>query len=111
VKIALDDFGTGYSSLSYLTNLPITTLKIDKSFIDLLSTDDPQGSLVEEIIRIGRRMNLTVVAEGVETRDQLDRLTEQGCDRIQGYYFSRPLPPEELEVFLAGWSSTPGANG
>ena len=110
VKIALDDFGTGYSSLSYLTHLPITTLKIDKSFIDLLSTDHPQGSLVEEIIRIGRRMNLTVVAEGVETQDQLDRLTEKGCDRIQGYFFSRPLPPEELELFLADWDRTPGAN-
>lgn len=103
VKIALDDFGTGYSSLGYLSHLPISTLKIDKSFIDLLSTDHPQGSLVEEIIRIGRRMNLTVVAEGVETREQLDRLSEQGCDRIQGYFFSRPLPPEELEVFLARW--------
>ncbi len=111
VKIALDDFGTGYSSLSYLTHLPISTLKIDKSFIDLLSTDHPQGSLVEEIIRIGRRMNLTVVAEGVETQDQLDRLTEKGCDRIQGYFFSRPLPPEELELFLAEWDRTPGANG
>ncbi len=111
VKIALDDFGTGYSSLSYLTHLPITTLKIDKSFIDLLSTDHPQGSLVEEIIRIGRRMNLTVVAEGVETQDQLDRLTEKGCDRIQGYFFSRPLPPEELEQFLADWDRTTGANG
>ncbi len=108
VKIALDDFGTGYSSLSYLTHLPITTLKIDKSFIDLLATDHPQGSLVEEIIRIGRRMSLTVVAEGVETRDQLDRLTEQGCDRIQGYFFSRPLPPEKLEVFLAGWDNASG---
>lgn len=111
VKIALDDFGTGYSSLSYLTHLPISTLKIDKSFIDLLSTDHPQGSLVEEIIRIGRRMNLTVVAEGVETQYQLDRLTEKGCDRIQGYFFSRPLPPEELELFLADWGRTPGAKG
>ncbi len=111
VKIALDDFGTGYSSLSYLTHLPISTLKIDKSFIDLLSTDHPQGSLVEEIIRIGRRMNLTVVAEGVETQYQLDRLTEKGCDRIQGYFFSRPLLPEELELFLADWGRTSGANG
>ncbi|WP_181593049.1 bifunctional diguanylate cyclase/phosphodiesterase [Paenibacillus sp. YN15] len=111
VGIALDDFGTGYSSLSYLTHLPISTLKIDKSFIDLLSTDHPQASLVEEIIRISRRMNLSVVAEGVETRDQLDRLAEQGCDRIQGYYFSRPLPPEELEAFLAGWSNHSGAAG
>lgn len=110
VKIALDDFGTGYSSLSYLTHLPISTLKIDKSFIDLLSTDDPQGSLVEEIIRIGRRMNLLVVAEGVETRYQLDRLREQGCDRIQGYFFSRPLPPGELEALLADWNGAPEAD-
>jgi diguanylate cyclase (GGDEF)-like protein len=109
VGIALDDFGTGYSSLSYLTHLPITTLKIDKSFIDLLSTDHPQASLVGEIIRIGRRMNLSVVAEGVETREQLDQLVEQDCNMIQGYYFSRPLPPEELEAFLAGWNNRPGA--
>jgi EAL domain-containing protein (putative c-di-GMP-specific phosphodiesterase class I) len=66
---------------------------------------------VEEIIRIGRRMNLTVVAEGVETQYQLDRLTEKGCDRIQGYFFSRPLLPEELELFLADWGRTSGANG
>ncbi|MNP16312.1 Oxygen sensor protein DosP [compost metagenome] len=111
MRIALDDFGTGYSSLSYLTHLPISTLKIDKSFIDFLSSDHPQASLVEEIIRIGRRMNLSVVAEGVETREQLDRLAEQDCDKIQGYYFSRPLPPQELEAFLANWGQDPGPNG
>lgn len=104
VKIALDDFGTGYSSLSYLTHLPISTLKIDKSFIDFLSTDTLQASLVEEIIQIGRRMNLSVVAEGVETRDQLERLSDKGCDKIQGYYFSRPLPPREIVTLLDGWS-------
>lgn len=111
VKIALDDFGTGYSSLSYLTHLPISTLKIDKSFIDFLATDNLQASLVGEIIRIGRRMKLSVVAEGVETRDQLERLAEQGCDKIQGYYFSPPLPPKELEAFLASWDQAPDTKG
>ena len=100
IKIALDDFGTGYSSLSYLTHLPISTLKIDKSFIDTIQTGTNQATLVEQIIIIGKRMNMSVVAEGVEKTDQLKYLQEQGCDKIQGYLFSRPLPASSIEQML-----------
>ncbi|WP_238883150.1 EAL domain-containing protein [Clostridium sp. YIM B02551] len=93
VKIALDDFGKGYSSLSYLKQLPITTLKIDKSFIDDIIISN-KSSLVENIIDIGHKMDLNVVAEGVETQDQLRFLDNYNCDKIQGYYFSRPVEKE-----------------
>lgn len=103
VKIALDDFGTGYSSLSYLTHLPISTLKMDKSFVDSISTGAGQADMVGHIIQIGTKMNLSVVAEGVETGEQLDYLLGQGCTKIQGYYFSKPLPAQEMEHWLARW--------
>ncbi|KGE20175.1 hypothetical protein PWYN_13170 [Paenibacillus wynnii] len=102
IKIALDDFGTGYSSLSYLTHLPISTLKIDKSFIDTIRTGTNQSTLVEEIILIGKRMSMSVVAEGVEKTGQLEYLQEQGCDKIQGYLFSRPLAADAIVELLAG---------
>ncbi len=100
IKIALDDFGKGYSSLSYLKQLPISTLKIDKTFIDDV-LEDNKISLVENIIDIGHKMNLNVVAEGVETKEQLTYLNEHRCDRIQGYYFSRPVPHREAMNLLA----------
>ncbi|NTV91024.1 MAG: EAL domain-containing protein, partial [Clostridiales bacterium] len=96
IRIALDDFGKGYSSLNYLTMLPITTLKIDKSFIDNIRQRDEKDVLVDSIIMIGRSLGLEVVAEGVETVEQLEYLRKYGCDRIQGYYFSKPLPEEEV---------------
>ncbi len=96
VKIALDDFGKGYSSLSYLKRLPITTLKIDKSFIDNITTSDEKNILADTIIMIGKTMGLTVVAEGVETLEQYDYLIRYHCDRIQGYYFSKPLPESSI---------------
>ncbi|MDQ0062230.1 putative bifunctional diguanylate cyclase/phosphodiesterase [Paenibacillus harenae] len=103
IKIALDDFGTGYSSLSHLTHLPISTLKIDKSFIDLIGAEsNHQATLVEQIILIGKRMSMNVIAEGVESADQLAYLREQGCDKVQGYFFSRPLAAGELEQLLLG---------
>ncbi|WP_379137451.1 putative bifunctional diguanylate cyclase/phosphodiesterase [Paenibacillus sp. sgz500958] len=107
IKIALDDFGTGYSSLSYLTHLPITTLKIDKSFIDSVHTGTSQAALVEQIIMIGKRMNMCVVAEGVEQRVQLKYLQEQGCDKIQGYLFSKPQSAANTEHLLTEWESNP----
>ena len=100
IKIALDDFGTGYSSLSYLTHLPITTLKIDKSFIDTIQTEKNQTTLVEQMIMIGKRMNMSVVAEGVEKTEQLEYLQEQGCDKIQGYLFSKPLTAQDTIELL-----------
>ncbi len=94
-KIALDDFGTGYSSLSYLKALPIDILKIDKSFIDEMVRSSSQEDLVQLIIQIGRQMSMTLVAEGVESREQLELLKEMNCDFMQGYYYSKPL--NELE--------------
>ncbi|WP_249901214.1 ABC transporter substrate binding protein [Paenibacillus sp. PK3_47] len=98
IGIALDDFGTGYSSLSYLKQLPITTLKIDKSFID--SIDAPNNrSLANSIVTIGHDMGLSVTAEGVETPEQLAFLGRTHCDKVQGYLISRPIPEHEV----AGW--------
>jgi diguanylate cyclase (GGDEF)-like protein len=95
VKIALDDFGKGYSSLTYLRNLPISTLKIDKTFIDTISGPDKNKSLTDHIVNIGKSMDLCVIAEGVETQEQLDYLKEHKCTKIQGYLFSRPLPEKD----------------
>lgn len=95
VKIALDDFGKGYSSLNYLRELPITTLKIDKSFIDTIMGKTRDKSFTDLIIRIGRSMDLCVIAEGVETQEQMDYLVKHKCNKIQGYLYSRPIPEEE----------------
>ena len=99
-KIALDDFGTGYSSLSYLRLLPINKLKIDKSFIDFLESNEADRDITAGIIELSHKMGLEVIVEGVETQQQLNILKAMDCDSIQGYYFSRPLPTEEVEEFL-----------
>ncbi|MNE62433.1 Phytochrome-like protein cph2 [compost metagenome] len=93
IRIALDDFGTGYSSLSYLQQLPISTLKMDKIFIDSLADQAYSESFVQTIIVLGHKMGLDVVAEGVEDDSQLAFLNESGCDKVQGYLISRPVPP------------------
>ena len=95
IKIALDDFGKGYSSLSYLTMLPINILKIDKSFIDEINPYNPHA-MTGNIITIGQQMGLNIVAEGVESEQQLDYLKENGCDRYQGYLFSKPISEAEI---------------
>jgi EAL domain-containing protein (putative c-di-GMP-specific phosphodiesterase class I) len=100
VGLALDDFGTGYSSLSYLKRLPLTTLKIDRSFVRDLATDSDDRILAATIIALGHQMELEVVAEGVETEEQRQILLEQGCDLAQGYLFDRPMPPE---AFATAW--------
>ncbi|HCD45891.1 MAG TPA: diguanylate cyclase [Lachnoclostridium sp.] len=100
IKIALDDFGTGYSSLSYLTQIPINTLKIDKIFIDTITNNGEDTSLTNMIIMIGRRLGLSIIAEGVETEGQLEYLKKYDCNKIQGYYFSKPLPQDELLLLL-----------
>lgn len=100
IKISLDDFGTGYSSLSYLKGLPIDTLKIDKSFIDTLITDENTRIITESIIYMVKRLGFETIAEGVETQEQFDYLTAIDCDNIQGYYLGRPMPPEEIEVLI-----------
>lgn len=100
VGLSLDDFGTGYSSLTYLRKLPVKTLKIDKSFIDMITTDDDVAKIIGSIIDMAHILNMTVVAEGVETEEQLVCLADNGCDRVQGYIFSRPVPETEAIVFL-----------
>ena len=100
VGISLDDFGTGFSSLSLLANLPIHELKIDKSFIDDILTDDKAKRLVHSIISIGKDLKLTTIAEGVEEQTQLAILQVFGCDMIQGYYYSKPLNKSDLITFL-----------
>jgi EAL domain-containing protein (putative c-di-GMP-specific phosphodiesterase class I) len=96
VKISLDDFGTGYSSLNYLTNMPINTLKIDKSFIDNICTSEKDSCIAESIIQLAHSLNIKVVAEGVEREEQLALLREKKCDFIQGFLYSAPLHPTEL---------------
>ena len=92
VKISLDDFGTGYSSLSYLVKLDIDELKIDKSFVDLVSSSQKNVLMLETIIQMAKNLSLNVVVEGVETQEQLEKVSLLGCDEIQGYYFSKPQP-------------------
>ncbi len=99
VKISIDDFGTGYSSLSYLKHLPIDTLKIDKSFIDDLHIDGE--AIVNTIINLGKNLQLTVIAEGIENEKQLSLLKQQKCNVGQGYFFSKPILPEKVPALLS----------
>lgn len=99
-KISLDDFGTGYSSLSYLKGLPIDTLKIDKSFIDTVISDNHTKIITESIIYMVKRLGYETVAEGVETKEQFEYLKSIECDSIQGYFLGRPMPPDQVEMLL-----------
>ncbi len=102
IQIAIDDFGTGYSSLGYLKSLPIDCLKIDKTFVDELHDSKADRALVSTIIYLSHVMGVKVVAEGVETAEALQLLDEMTCDLIQGYYFSKPVSPDEISVMLRG---------
>lgn len=95
INLSIDDFGTGYSALNYLTYLPFDSLKIDKCFIDKINESKKYYGIVECIIKLSHSLGLDVVAEGVESKDQLDVLEEIGCDHIQGFYFSKPLSPDQ----------------
>ena len=98
--LLIDDFGTGYSSLAYLKRFPIQKLKIDRSFINDLTTSSDDEAIVRAILSLAKALNFKVIAEGVETEAQLACLLEHGCDQIQGYYVSRPIPAEEFEAFI-----------
>ena len=98
IEVAIDDFGTGYSSLSYLDRLPVDILKIDRSFISKLGTAGRKGEMVESILGMAGNLEIDVVAEGVETDGQLDRLKQLRCDFMQGYLFSRPVPAAEIRA-------------
>jgi diguanylate cyclase len=98
---ALDDFGTGYSSLSHLKRFPIDALKIDQSFVRDIATDADDASIVSAVISMGKSLQMRVVAEGVETREQRAFLQQQHCPEGQGYYFSRPVASEEFTQLFA----------
>lgn len=100
VRLSLDDFGIGYSSLTYLCHLPVDTLKIDKSFVDMIETDGISTKIIGSIIAMAHMLNMKVIAEGVETTEQLEYLLANDCDCIQGYLFSRPVPPEKAIKLL-----------
>ena len=99
-KIEMDDFGSGYSSLNMLTSMPIDVLKMDKAFIRNIQPGNKEMKLVELVLDIAKNLGVPVVAEGVETEEELKMLKEAGCDIIQGYYFSKPIPPSEMEKFV-----------
>jgi EAL domain-containing protein (putative c-di-GMP-specific phosphodiesterase class I) len=99
LKLAVDDFGTGFSSLSYLKKFPIDTLKIDRSFINEIGDDSSGEAITKAIVAMGHGLGLTLVAEGVETDQQLEFLTREECHLVQGFLYSRPLPVEQFEAF------------
>jgi EAL domain-containing protein (putative c-di-GMP-specific phosphodiesterase class I) len=100
VQVAVDDFGTGYSSLSYLQKFPVDALKIDQSFVGRIATAGDEASIVRAVISMAHSLRLRVIAEGVETVEQLEFLKARECDEAQGYYFSRPVPPEQFARLL-----------
>jgi len=100
IQLAVDDFGTGYSSLSYLRKFPIDALKIDQSFVRQIAAIPDEATIVTAVISMGRSLKLRVVAEGVETREELAFLQAHHCDEAQGYYFSRPVVPEQFARLL-----------
>ena len=99
IQVALDDFGTGYSSLSYLKKFDIDYIKIDRSFVQDMEFDSDNMVLCDAIIAMAHKLKLKVIAEGIETQEQLDLLKITGCDFGQGYFFSKPISPEEFEKF------------
>jgi EAL domain-containing protein (putative c-di-GMP-specific phosphodiesterase class I) len=103
IQIAMDDFGTGYSSLSYLRAFPFDKLKIDRSFVRDLGESDRSTAIVKAVVGLGSGLGVATVAEGVETIEQLQQLKEYGCDEVQGYLFSPPLPASDMRQYLKTW--------
>jgi EAL domain-containing protein (putative c-di-GMP-specific phosphodiesterase class I) len=100
VRIAIDDFGTGYASLSHLQRMPVDVLKVDRSFVAALDQDEQNASLLSAIVGLGRSLSMKVLAEGIETDEQLQAVTEIGCEMGQGYHLGRPNPPEAIDGLL-----------
>ena len=99
ISISIDDFGTGYSSMSYLQKLPVTRLKVDKSFMDGIPDSQENIAIVKAILALAQTFNLSVTAEGVETKEQVDFLQKEQCEEIQGYFYSKPLSLEDLKEY------------
>ena len=106
VRISLDDFGTGYSSLSYLQRLPVTAVKIDKSFVEPLLSDDTANAIVHAVVELAHSLGLSVIAEGVDSAAVMEQLTALGCDALQGFYVASPMSPGRLERWMAVNSGT-----
>ena len=100
VEISIDDFGTGYSSLAYLQQFSLHKLKIDQSFVQRMMESEENKNIVNTIISLAKNLHLKTIAEGVETAEQLEFLKQKNCDEIQGYYFSKAITAEELEILL-----------
>ena len=102
ISLSIDDFGIGYSSLSYLRQLPVSELKIDRSFVMTMPSNESDAFIVRSAIELGHNLGLQVVAEGVEDQQALGQLTDLGCNFAQGFYLSRPVPAGEFETWLEG---------
>jgi EAL domain-containing protein (putative c-di-GMP-specific phosphodiesterase class I) len=109
IRLSIDDFGTGYSSLAYLRELPVDEIKIDRSFVMGMVEQAGDAVIVRSTVDLGRNLGLEVVAEGVETAEQWDRLRDLGCDTAQGYYLSRPMPGTEMRAWLRRWRAQASA--
>jgi EAL domain-containing protein (putative c-di-GMP-specific phosphodiesterase class I) len=108
IRVAIDDFGIGYSSLSTLKQFPLDTVKIDRSFIRDVASDADDKNLTEAIIAMGRTLSLTVVAQGVETKEQADFLRLNACDEFQGFYLNKPMPADQIAELLRTQSAVGG---
>jgi EAL domain-containing protein (putative c-di-GMP-specific phosphodiesterase class I) len=106
VKLSIDDFGTGYSSLGRLRHLPIDEVKIDRSFVRGVSVDHRDRAVVRSAVQLGHALGMSVVAEGVEDQEAFAYLCREGCDVLQGYLISRPLPPDEFLPWLAAHAAS-----
>ena len=101
MRIALDDFGTGYASLTHLQKFPVDAIKIDQSFVRSIATDSGSQAITSAVLELGRRLGKDVIAEGVETAEHAEILRAAGCRQAQGFYFARPMPPDQLVEFMA----------
>jgi EAL domain-containing protein (putative c-di-GMP-specific phosphodiesterase class I) len=111
VRVAIDDFGTGYSSLSYLRLLPVDTIKVDRSFVRDVTVNQDSAAIAAAILAMAHSLRLESVAEGVETKEQVEFLMRHGCPVVQGFLFSKPLPAAELTAWLRSRDIEPGLSG